>query len=237
VHGHPGQATRVSKTLRAVSCILHAHGCASCMQARSQPVLNPCCSPCPATPCCAGVLCCAAASKQQTEVGSLGAWAAGKAGTPGSVAHARSAGPRQSTGTMPSLAAAAAAGGMDGEWMRRLLDGHVPLFCAWEQWLTAFPHEPCCDRVFGWSAACPNLFRPCDMHAQARYSLSVLPAHHACCVLRTLPRVSLTSQSPATRPPWPGLVQPLLSATRQPCLWQAPAASLARPPALPWTRV
>lgn len=63
---------------------------------------------------CPAVLRCADASKQ-TEVGSLGAWAGVRAGTPGSITHGRSAGPRQSTGTMPSLAAAVAAGGMDGE--------------------------------------------------------------------------------------------------------------------------
>lgn len=53
-----------------------------------------------------------AEASKETEVGSLGGWA--KAGTPGSITRARSTRPQQSTGTMPSLAAAAA-GGMPGE--------------------------------------------------------------------------------------------------------------------------
>lgn len=66
-------------------------------------------------PCCAvlsaAVFLYADASKQ-TEVGSLGAWA-GKGATPGSINPGRNT--RLSTGTQPSLAAAAAAAGHDGE--------------------------------------------------------------------------------------------------------------------------
>jgi hypothetical protein len=116
---------RSSITLQGLSQ-LHAWGdnllyhavisCAAVLQPDLSCAVNPVL--CRAGRCC--VL--SADASKQTEVGSLGAWA-GKGATPGSINPGRNT--RLSTGTQPSLAAAAAAaGGNEGEHSAVLGSGY-----------------------------------------------------------------------------------------------------------------